>query len=432
MLYFIKNEIISLKNATFASLNHQKTNKMLQEITIKNFKSIENDTIKLGRVNVFIGENGCGKSNILEAVAFLSAANDGLLSNEHLFSKGIRVAKPELTISNFKKKVQKKEFEIHTLSTGNKDGNKYIFKTDIDNNWDMRVMIGMGFESKAEISFMQELVESIEKFLPKGLLNKNNIPESLAVELLNKITEKQITEKQMNNLMNTFSAYGFLIYALNTPALRGFTNESRKEPVGIYGENLDYLIANFDKNELQTLKKYNYLIEWLADFDIDREDNMKFNGYKPNRSKSKLFFKDKFMATKNNLFSAENANEGVLHILFYLSVMISKRTPKFFAIDNIESCLNPHLCTNLMKEICTLAKEQDKQLLITTHNPAILDGLNLNDDEIRLFEVSRNRAGHTVTRRITVKPEHEQQEGRRLKLSELWTRGYLGAISEKY
>ncbi len=42
---------------------------MLQEITIKNFKSIADDTIELGRVNVFIGENGCGKSNIFEALS---------------------------------------------------------------------------------------------------------------------------------------------------------------------------------------------------------------------------------------------------------------------------------------------------------------------------------------------------------------------------
>ena len=409
---------------------------MLQEITIKNFKSIENDTIKLGRVNVFIGENGCGKSNILEAVAFLSAGYEGYTDNEHLFSKGIRLAKPELTISNFKKKTQKQEFEIIAKWRDKEIKDSAIFKSnDSSNNkiWNITRNFNFQFrdeESSLELGEISNLIgEQILKLhSEKKLDTETEEYKKIIADIVknNRVKTDNLKVALGNPPMN------FLIYALNTPALRGFTNESRKEPVGIYGENLDYLIANFDKNELKTLKKYNYLIEWLADFDIDREDTMKFNGYKPNRSKSKLFFKDKFMATKNNLFSAENANEGILHILFYLSVMISKRTPKFFAIDNIESCLNPHLCTHLMKEICMLAKEQDKQLLITTHNPAILDGLNLNDDEIRLFEVSRNRAGHTVTRRIEVKPEHEQQEGRRLKLSELWTRGYLGAVSENF
>ena len=44
---------------------------MFNRLTIKNFKSIIDQTIELGRVNVFIGANGMGKSNVLEAIARL-------------------------------------------------------------------------------------------------------------------------------------------------------------------------------------------------------------------------------------------------------------------------------------------------------------------------------------------------------------------------
>ncbi|PRX67004.1 AAA ATPase-like protein [Cohnella sp. SGD-V74] len=43
-------------------------------ITIKNFKSLSNITLEPGRVNVFIGANGTGKSALLEAIGVLSAA----------------------------------------------------------------------------------------------------------------------------------------------------------------------------------------------------------------------------------------------------------------------------------------------------------------------------------------------------------------------
>ena len=39
---------------------------MITQITVENFKSIENLSVDLGRINVFIGANGVGKSNILE------------------------------------------------------------------------------------------------------------------------------------------------------------------------------------------------------------------------------------------------------------------------------------------------------------------------------------------------------------------------------
>ena len=66
---------------------------------------------------------------------------------------------------------------------------------------------------------------------------------------------------------------------------------------------------------------------------------------------------------------------------------------------------------------------------MTTHNPAILDGLNLNDDRIRLFEVYRNDKGQTKTRRIMINADNKPEK---LKLSELWMRGYLGAISQNF
>lgn len=46
-----------------------------------------------------------------------------------------------------------------------------------------------------------------------------------------------------------------------------------------------------------------------------------------------------------------------------------------------------------MKKICELAVKNGKQVLITTHNPAILDGLNLNDGSQRLYVVTRNDEG---------------------------------------
>ena len=46
-------------------------NDMFKRLAIKNFKSIIYLTIELGRVNVFIGANGMGKSNVLEAIARL-------------------------------------------------------------------------------------------------------------------------------------------------------------------------------------------------------------------------------------------------------------------------------------------------------------------------------------------------------------------------
>ena len=49
---------------------------MITKVQIENFKSIEKLSLPLGRVNVLIGENGCGKTNILEGIAMAAAAQE--------------------------------------------------------------------------------------------------------------------------------------------------------------------------------------------------------------------------------------------------------------------------------------------------------------------------------------------------------------------
>jgi len=56
-----------------------------------------------------------------------------------------------------------------------------------------------------------------------------------------------------------------------------------------------------------------------------------------------------------------------------------------------------------------------------------LDGLNLEDDDVRLFAVERNSQGHTTVRRIEVSPELRKQN-KEYPLSRLWAMGNLGAL----
>ena len=85
---------------------------MIREIKIENFKSIAKLKLELGRVNVLIGENGCGKSNILEAIAVGAAAAQAKLDNEFLVARGIRVTETRFMHSAFQADDAKKKTDI--------------------------------------------------------------------------------------------------------------------------------------------------------------------------------------------------------------------------------------------------------------------------------------------------------------------------------
>lgn len=354
---------------------------MIDNIYIKNFKSIEDLEIKLGRVNVFIGANGSGKSNILEAVAMVASRNGNNVELESMAQHGIRIAMPELMVNSFYGKTSSKLIKVKLL---NGDGfGKYTMKRISDDS------IYAPWAVDAEIS------------VNKGLKHED--------------------------FEGQYSRY--VIYSPSIDALRGLSLLSILYPLGLHGEGLDILMHQMPKDEIDKVedmaKRY---IPWMEDLFYDTEGQMKYRGYKLGRSGSNLYFNDRYMQKKNNFFSAENANEGALIMLFYLVLMVSKDTPRFFAIDNIDSGLNPKLCRTLMKVICELAESHDKQVLITTHNPAVLDGLNLNDEQTKLYTVNRSDSGNTFVNIIKTKPTTEKK----MKLSEMWMNGMIGGIPNEF
>lgn len=115
-------------------------------------------------------------------------------------------------------------------------------------------------------------------------------------------------------------------------------------------------------------------------------------------------------------------------MLFVLTVVLHPRSPSFLALENVGQSLHPRLARSLIGLLPGYLKDADRQVLLTTHNPLVLDALDLSNDEIRLLAVSRSAEGHTTVRRIEYNQALERAEASGLTLSRMWTQGLLGAV----
>lgn len=81
----------------------------------------------------------------------------------------------------------------------------------------------------------------------------------------------------------------------------------------------------------------------------------------------------------------------------------------------------------MIQVFCQQIIENDKYVFLTTHNPLVLDGLDISNDDIRLFSVERDKNGYAQIKRIKVSQEliNEGQP-----LSRLWINGRLGGVPE--
>ena len=68
----------------------------IETLTIEGFKSIVSATLEPARLNVLIGANGSGKSNLLEAIGLLGCAVSGKVDEEAFAFRGIRPGRHRL------------------------------------------------------------------------------------------------------------------------------------------------------------------------------------------------------------------------------------------------------------------------------------------------------------------------------------------------
>ncbi len=399
---------------------------MIRKIRINNYKSIPDLTLELGRVTVLIGANGSGKSNILEGIALASAASQNKLDNEFLISRGIRTTEPKFTFSAFKD--MPSEEPVHGLSIvfaeeDVKDPGKAIKVLVEDargglHNYEVWAELGRSYPK-----WIQRYPIPIADF--RALIQR--APEYKDAESLELFLQQAARAYLESKLpLSPGSLLSFLIFAPENSVLRTFQTEGQILPLGIKGEGLfAHLKAlNFSSGKnrarLEEIKIQLALVEWFEGFDIPEDLEA---------GERSIRISDRFLP-KDALFDQRSANEGFLFLLFYVTLLVSPETPAFFSIDNIDSSLNPKMCVALLKQMVALAKKYDKQLILTTHNPAVLDGLDLHDDEQRLLVVDRNKSGHTRVRRIDPpKPAPGQLP---VRLSEAFLRGYIGGLPNNF
>ena len=275
---------------------------MFKEIAIHNFKSIVDLKLPLGRFNLFIGANGSGKSNILEAIAFGAAASSDKLDFEYFANRGIRVVEPQFMLPAFED-VKAERIVVSVLN------GQEPLQFEIQYNRDAKPARWESLNTH-----INENGYKITPFFPE--LNQ------------------------------------FLIYSLEESKLRKADDSNRTFPLGLHGEGLfAYLKALAQRPDsveiFNEIKENLKVLDWFDDMQVPSDQlSNEFN----------LKLKDSYLADTINTFDQRSTNEGFLYLLFYLTLIISDETPTFFAIENIDTAFNPKLCREVTKRLIELAR----------------------------------------------------------------------------
>lgn len=390
----------------------------LKNISFGNFKSLYNTSFEPGRVNVFIGANGSGKSTILEGIGLLSAAMTDRVDAGSLQRKGVRLSTSDLCKSAFKSiKRAKSTVDLSLEWEDTKTGS--CFQYDVH--------LTTPKESEYWKYHSEALYQNGEKKWGRSNASSQSMNNYIGFFLID--DKPELLEAR--SIASDFSKYG--IFQPRTAVLRGIIPDTNQiAPVGLNGgrlaEALQDLIEEKDGDLMfgsLYMEDVLEMIDWASDISIDAPKKKSIHPNVPT-TRQVIEFSDRFMKNTSK-FTGYDASEGALYVLFMLCLAMHPQSPSIFAVDSFDHALNPRLAKKMIEVFCEQIIRNGKYVFLTTHNPLVLDGLNLANDDIRLFAVDRDKDGFAQIQRIMVS-QNLIDTG--LPLSRLWISGRLGGVPE--
>ena len=434
------------------SLNFLKGGMMLTKLKISRFKTISDVTLDLGLVNLFIGGNGTGKSNLLEAIGLTSACLGRGLGDSDIGSKGLRITPPELMKSSFKGEKLPRTLELDATFS---DNTRYKSVLQGRENDPL-----LRFFSEASYFNEQRVFgRSNRGARASGVSHADRLDQSRG--MWDQIRATYDTPPEVDKVFSEFAR--FVIYTPQTDFLRGRqSGRVDSPPIGLHGEGLPEAVSSYlaewrrlrmlsDRNKLNgeatdweivnACANLVWLPGWASSFGSHRAKPMFTSRDIADRASETVFFVDKFMHASRNQLSVYDSSEGTLFLLFAAILLSHPQAPRIFALDNVDNALNPHLTRKLVEQIINVVSQSAdnntklgaRQVFLTSHNPTALDAFDLFDDRQRVFVVRRNERGHTTAERL--RPESNMtREGWQLakggrNLSQVWLDGDIpGAL----
>ena len=205
---------------------------MITKISIENYKSITKLDFSPGRFNILIGENGGGKSNLLEAISYGVAASLDKLDNEFLGLRGIRVTEPQFMVSAFEEKEDKNIYISFESDDFTKNVRVMIDPQthngfSITNEEDPNLPENNSINIRLSLDNSEEFFDALKDHLQKSGLIKGIVQDNRWIE---GVVSRDV---KIGESLKTF-----VFYCPEESALRTFRDDYQLLPLGRKGEGL--------------------------------------------------------------------------------------------------------------------------------------------------------------------------------------------------
>ncbi|MFM6592297.1 MAG: AAA family ATPase [Dolichospermum sp.] len=354
---------------------------MLIEFTLANFKSYSTGHLPLGSLTVLIGANAAGKSNALEGLRLLSwlaqgqklssiqyavnsaeavvrgRVNDLCCHGQSSFTIGCRLDIPEWNELNITLSVR--DGELHISSERITDSkNTVLYELDQPSQG-INTDVGVAYnnftrgQNKPRITCSDQIaifvqLDSPGRFDVKYEKSQKIIPET--VREYQRVLQNILFLDPIPAKMREYS----------------FKSDQRLQEDG---KNLSSVLYRLWQNQPENQQTILNFIQSLPEQAIDGLDFL----IGP-RDEVMVRLAETF-GDNRRYYEAALLSDGTLRVLAIAAAMLSATEGSLVVIEEIDNGVHPNRAKHLLASIRDIAERRKLRVLLSTHNPALMDAL---------------------------------------------------------
>lgn len=348
---------------------------MIKEIRLQNWKSFEESVLYIDPLTFVIGTNASGKSNILDALSFLSDSAKGIPVNDIAQNtRGgidwmIRKGADAFTL---KVVVDARGGDlVYTLSCRKQD-----------------TVLQIAFESLEQIAVKKQTKRSLfytdvnnenasSPVIPTRFYQERRGPHkrmdlgrqtSVLSQMENLVAIKKVKDAALlvqNGLRN--------IFILNPIPNHMRDYSPLSERLNQDGGNIAGLLAGMNREEQERVEKeLTDYVRPLPEKDIKRIWAEKVGRFE---SDAMLYCEEEWVNGEKIEIDARGMSDGTLRFIAIVVALLTGKAGSLLVIEEVDNGLHPSRSQELVKVLKELGEKSRIDIICTTHNPVLIDTL---------------------------------------------------------
>lgn len=356
---------------------------MITSLTLTNFKSYANASMPLSSLSFLIGPNASGKSNALEAIRFLS-----------WLAKGSRLDDIERSIQGGDALVRGQAFDLFkdkevSIEIGCRFG-------DIEGGWeDLAIQIGLFND---QLVIVGESVTKPNEAVPLYRIDGSPSPYNDEISVM-----YNNFKRGRNKPHIPCSNRQAIFYQLETPGRFDKNHQDSQRIIPTVTKDIRSVLRSitFLDPRPASMRSYSYSNDDEVKEDGSNLSSVLYKLCQSGESKDQVlqFIKSlpeqdiqdiQFIETerkdvmvrllesfggKSRAVDAPLLSDGTLRVLAVAATLLRAEEGSLVIIEEIDNGVHPSRSDNLVQQIKKISQKRSLRVLLTSHNPALLDAL---------------------------------------------------------